>query len=153
MSVPGKPYESVSPLVKAILAFAATGDRYRLGHYGAITKVRARGNVTGNGNLTILVAESHEAETQSVAFSLGAFQEADSAEIWLRPDVVWVRMAPWPITGRVTYCAMPDSWRRRANSAMPLLRFVPGFNLFRSCATPFFLRGDYPHARHFMSPS
>lgn len=40
MRVPGKPYKSVSPLVKAILAFAAGGDRYRLGHYGAITKVR-----------------------------------------------------------------------------------------------------------------
>jgi hypothetical protein len=59
--------------VKAILAVAADGERYRPGHYGAITKVRARGNVTGNGNLTILVAESHEAEMQSVAFSLAAF--------------------------------------------------------------------------------
>ena len=40
----GEPYESVSPLVKAILAVAAGGERYRLGHYGAITKV-PRGNV------------------------------------------------------------------------------------------------------------
>ena len=38
----GEPYESDSPLVKAILAVAAGGKRYRLGHYGAITKVRVR---------------------------------------------------------------------------------------------------------------
>jgi hypothetical protein len=40
--------ESVSPLVKAILAVTAGGERYRLGDYGAITKVR-RENVEGNG--------------------------------------------------------------------------------------------------------
>ena len=98
MSVPGGTYESVSPLVKAILAVAAGGERYRPGHYGAITKVRARGNVTGNGNLTILVAENHEGSNTKRSFLLSPpFQKADSAEIgwsvlqvagrfWVNPD-------------------------------------------------------------------
>jgi hypothetical protein len=75
VSVPGGTYESVSPLVKAILAVAAGGERYRPGHYGAITKVRARGNVTGHGNLAIYVAESHEAEMPSIAFSRCLFRK------------------------------------------------------------------------------
>lgn len=98
VSVPGETYKSVSPLVKAILAVAAEGERYRLGHYGAITKVRARGNVTGNGNLTILVAENHEGRNTKRSFFLSPpFQKADSAEIgwsvlqvagrfWVNPD-------------------------------------------------------------------
>jgi hypothetical protein len=40
--------ESVSPLVRAILAVTAGGERYRLGDYGAITKVR-RENVAAKG--------------------------------------------------------------------------------------------------------
>jgi hypothetical protein len=58
VSVPGEPYESVSPLVKAILAVTAGGERYRLGHYGAITKV-PRGNVAGKGMLRSANRESY----------------------------------------------------------------------------------------------
>lgn len=57
----GEPYESVSPLVKVILAVTADGKRYRLGHYGAITKV-PRGNVADKEMLLSPQAASHIAK-------------------------------------------------------------------------------------------
>ena len=67
--------------MKAILAVAAGGERYRPGHYGAITKVRARGNVTENGNLTR--CRESRGRTAKHSFLSPPFQETDSAEIWL----------------------------------------------------------------------
>jgi hypothetical protein len=69
----GEPYESVSPLVKAILAVTSGGERYRLGHYGAITKVPG-GNVAGKGMLLSARAASHIDEgTEGTAVSHPAF--------------------------------------------------------------------------------
>ena len=70
-----EPYESVSPLVKAILAVAAGGERYRLGHYGAITKV-PRGTLQAKGWCSPLVESHIDEGTENVAFPIPAFQEA-----------------------------------------------------------------------------
>jgi hypothetical protein len=65
-----------------ILAAAAAGERYRLGHYGAITKV-PRGNVAGKGMLLSLRAASHVDEgTEGLPRPL--FSGSTATGIWLR---------------------------------------------------------------------
>jgi hypothetical protein len=63
--------ESVSPLVKAILAVTAGGERYRLGDYGAITKV-PRGNLEGKG-MFLPASGSHIEGAEGAAVSHPAF--------------------------------------------------------------------------------
>jgi len=58
--------------VKAILAVTAGGDRYRLGHYGAITKV-SRGNVAGKGMLRSASRKSHRRRNGRYSLSPPAF--------------------------------------------------------------------------------
>ena len=62
--------------MKAILAVTAGGERYRLGHYGAITKV-PRGNFAGKGMLLSAsrgVTSTKERKAQP--FPIRFFQEA-----------------------------------------------------------------------------
>ena len=62
--------------MKAILAVTAGGERYRLGHYGAITKV-PRGNFAGTGMLLSAsrgVTSTKERKAQP--FPIRFFQEA-----------------------------------------------------------------------------
>ncbi len=83
----GEPYESVSPLVKAILAVTSGGERYRLGHYGAITKVPG-GNVAGKGMLLSARAASHiDEERKAQPFPIPLFSGSTATGVWLAGGV------------------------------------------------------------------
>jgi hypothetical protein len=70
----GKPWESISPLVKVMLAVAACGERYRVGHYGAITDV---GELRRHRDVTLRQPGSHIDEaTEGQPFPIRFFQEA-----------------------------------------------------------------------------
>jgi DNA-binding winged helix-turn-helix (wHTH) protein/TolB-like protein len=57
-------------------------------------------------------------------------------------------MAHYSMGYVLRYAGLLEEAGRQCDAALTI---DPGFNLFRSCATPFLLRGDYPHARQFMS--
>jgi DNA-binding winged helix-turn-helix (wHTH) protein/TolB-like protein len=71
----------------------------------------------------------------------------DQAAVFLQkhPDG---SMAHYWMSYVLRYAGLLEEAGKQCDAALTI---DPGFNLFRSCTTPFLLRGDYPHARRFMS--
>lgn len=96
-----EPQESVSPVVRAMLAVAADGERYRVGHYGAITKV-PRGNVVKKWRFRRSHRESHRGRSGRRSFSLPPFSRSPFCRNRLEPFMgnrLPQRIgAEWPLT-------------------------------------------------------
>jgi hypothetical protein len=61
-----------------------------------------------------------------------------------RPDV---SIAHYSMSYVLRYAGLLDEASKECDNALAI---DPGFNVFRSCATPFILSGDYPHALRFI---
>jgi TolB-like protein len=73
----------------------------------------------------------------------GAYEQAE-AFLRRRPDV---SMAHYWMSYVLRYAGLVDEAGKECDAALAL---DPGFNLFRSCANPFILRGDYGHALRYI---
>jgi DNA-binding winged helix-turn-helix (wHTH) protein/TolB-like protein len=73
----------------------------------------------------------------------GAYEQAADF-LRKRPDV---SMAHYWMSYVLRYAGLLDEAGKECDAALAL---DPGFNLFRSCANPFILRGDYAHALRYI---
>lgn len=73
----------------------------------------------------------------------GAYEQAADF-LRRRPDV---SMAHYSMSYVLRYAGLLDEAGKQCDAALAI---DPGFNMFRSCTTPFILEGDYAHAQTYM---
>jgi len=61
-----------------------------------------------------------------------------------RPDVSW---AHYSMSYVLRYAGLLDEAGKQCDAALAI---DPGYNMFRSCANPFILKGDYEHAQRYI---
>src|SRR5579859_592633 len=74
----------------------------------------------------------------------GAFDQA-SDFLKRHPDV---SVAHYALSYVLRYAGLLDEAGKQCDAALAI---DPGFNVYRSCATPFFLQGDYTHAQAYIA--